>query len=166
VPPDNVAQVKADTQLRFIEQPGPHIWWLSFNLSKPPFNDRRVRQAAVQAINKEAIVRDILKGTATVATGPIPPAIDWAYTPEVQTYPYDPAQAKKLLAEAGYTGGVEVVLWIPESGSGMQSPKTMAQAIQADLAAVGIRTRIGTFEWGTYLSKYNAGLGKEADLGA
>jgi peptide/nickel transport system substrate-binding protein len=119
VPPDNVAQVKADTQLRFIAQPGPHIWWLAFNLSKPPFNDRRVRQAAVQAINKEAIVRDILKGTATVASGPIPPAIDWAYTPEVQTYPYDPVQAKKLLADAGYAGGVDVVLWIPESGSGM-----------------------------------------------
>jgi peptide/nickel transport system permease protein len=38
--------------------------------------------------------------------------------------------------------------------------------MQADLAAVGIRTRIDTFEWGTYLSRYNAGLGKEADLGA
>ena len=81
-------------------------------------------------------------------------------------YPYDPARAKKLLAEAGYPNGFPAVFWIPESGSGMQSPKTMAQAIQADLAAVGVTASIQTFEWGAYLNKYGKGFGQDADMGA
>ena len=48
----------------------------------------------------------------------------------------------------------------------MQSPKTMAQAIQADLAAVGVQASIQTFEWGAYLNKYGKGFGQEADMGA
>ena len=47
----------------------------------------------------------------------------------------------------------------------MQSPKTMAQAIQADLAAVGVNASIQTFEWGAYLNKYGKGLGQDADMG-
>src|SRR5207247_5394825 len=123
-------------------------------------------QAAKYAVNKAAIGNDILKGTATVSSGPVPPAITWAYTDQVARYPYDPAKAKQLLAEAGYPSGFPAVFWIPESGSGMQSPKTMAQAIQADLAAVGITASIQTFEWGAYLNKYGKGLGHDADMGA
>src|SRR5262245_66046630 len=48
----------------------------------------------------------------------------------------------------------------------MQSPKTMAQAIQADLAAVGVTASIQTFEWGAYLNKYGKGFGQDADMGA
>mgnify|MGYP003694208467 CR=1 FL=1 len=77
-----------------------------------------------------------------------------------------PGRAKKLLAEAGYPNGFPAVFWIPESGSGMQSPKTMAQSIQADLAAVGVTASIQTFEWGAYLSKYGKGFGQDADMGA
>jgi peptide/nickel transport system substrate-binding protein len=59
---------------------------------------------------------------------------------------------------------IDVTFWVTESGSGMQSPKTMGTAIQADLAAVGINAQIQTFEWGAYLNKYGAGLGDEAAL--
>ena len=166
VPPDNVAQVKKDPKLVYYEQPGPHIWWVTLNTEKKPFNDVRVRRAVNYAVNREAIAGDLLKKTATAAIGPIPPSITWAFTDQVTKYPYDPARAKKLLAEAGYPNGFSAVFWIPESGSGMQSPKTMAQAIQADLAAVGVQASIQTFEWGAYLNKYGKGFGQEADMGA
>lgn len=166
VPPDNVEQVKKDARFVYYEQPGPHIWWVTLNTQKKPFSDVRVRRAANMAINKDAIAKDILKGTATAALGPIPPAITWAYTDQVTKYAYDPDKAKKLLTEAGYPNGFSAVFWIPESGSGMQSPKTMAQAIQADLAAVGIKASIQTYEWGAYLNKYGKGFGQEADMGA
>lgn len=68
-------------------------------------------------------------------------------------YRYDPAKAKELLAQAGYPNGFKVTFWVPESGSGMQQPKAMGAAIQADLRAVGIEAEIQTFEWGTYLDK-------------
>jgi peptide/nickel transport system substrate-binding protein len=166
VPPDNVAQVRKDAKLTYFEQPGPHIWWVTLNTEKKPFSDVRVRRAVNFAVNRDAIAGDLLKKTATAAIGPIPPSITWAFTDQVTKYPYDPARAKKLLAEAGYPNGFPAVFWIPESGSGMQSPKTMAQAIQADLAAVGITASIQTFEWGAYLNKYGKGLGQDADMGA
>lgn len=166
VPPDNVDQVKKDARFEFYEQPGPHIWWVTLNIQMKPFDDVRVRRAVNHAVNKQAITKDILKGTATVSSGPIPPAITWAYTDQVTKYPYDVEKAKKLLTEAGYPNGFSTVFWIPESGSGMQSPKTMAQAIQADLAAVGVKVTIQTFEWGAYLNKYGKGFGQEAGMGA
>ncbi len=165
VPPDNLAQLKGDSRFQVYEQPGPHIWWVTLNTKKKPFNDVRVRQAVNYAVNKEAISRDILKGTGTPAAGPIPPAITWAFSEQVKKYPYDPTKAKELLREAGYPDGFSGTFWIPESGSGMQSPKTMAQAIQADLATVGIRVSIQTYEWGAYLNLYGKGLGN-ADMGA
>src|SRR5438876_320673 len=152
VPPDNIDQVRKDARFVFYQQPGPHVWWVTLNVNKKPFSDVRVRQAANYAVNKEAIVNDILKGTATVSSGPVPPAITWAYTDQVARYPYDPAKAKQLLAEAGSPSGFPAIFWIPESGSGMQSPKTMAQAIQADLAVVGIKVQIQTVEWDAYLN--------------
>jgi peptide/nickel transport system substrate-binding protein len=166
VPPDNVDQVKKDGKLAFYSQPGPHIWWVTLNVQKKPFSDVKVRRAVNHAINRDAISNDLLKHTATSAIGPIPPSITWAYTDQVTKYPYNPELAKKLLAEAGYPNGFSAVFWIPESGSGMQSPKTMAQAIQADLAAVGVTASIQTFEWGAYLNKYGKGFGQEADMGA
>ncbi len=166
VPPDNIEQVRKDARFEFYQQPGPHVWWVTLNVQKKPFSDVRVRRAVNYAVNKDAIARDILKGTATVSSGPIPPAITWAYTDQVTKYPYDLEKAKKLLTEAGYPNGFSAVFWIPESGSGMQSPKTMAQAIQADLAAVGIQVTIKTFEWGAYLNTYGKGFGQEADMGA
>ena len=166
VPPDNVSQVKADSKFKFIEQPGPHIWWVTLNMEKAPFDKVAVRQAMMYAINREAISKDILKGTGTVANGPIPPSIGWAYTDDVTKYTYDPAKAKQLLADAGYASGLKLTFWIPESGSGMQSPKSMATAIQGDLAKIGITVDIKTFEWGAYLGKYGAGFGKDADMAA
>ncbi len=166
VPPDNIAQIRRDPRFVFYQQPGPHVWWVTLNVRKKPFDDVRVRRAVNHAVNKGAIVNDILKGTATASSGPVPPAITWAYTDQVTKYPYDPAMAKKLLADAGYPNGFSAVFWIPESGSGMQSPKTMAQAIQADLGAVGIKVSIQTFEWGAYLNKYGKGLAQDADMAA
>jgi len=157
VPPDNVAQVKSDNRYQYIEQPGPHIWWATFNLDKKPFSDLKVRQAVMYATNRDAISRDILKGTGTTANGPIPPSIKWAYTDDVTKYPYDPNKAKQLLADAGYPNGFSAVFWVPESGSGMQSPKSMATAIQGDLAKVGVKTQLQTTEWAVYLDKRKNG---------
>ena len=166
VPPDNVAQVKSDSKFTYVAQAGPHIWWITLNVAKAPLSDVRVRQALTYAINRDSIANDILKGTGTAASGAIPPAIGWAYTASVTKYPYDPAKAKQLLSDAGFANGLSLTFWVPESGSGMQSPKTMATAIQGDLAKVGVKVDLKTFEWGAYLTKYNAGFGKEADMGA
>jgi peptide/nickel transport system substrate-binding protein len=164
VPPDNIDQVQNTPAAVFAQQPGPHVWWVTLNTTRPPFDNVLVRQAVNYAVNKDALTQDILKGTGTPAVGPIPPAITWAYTDQVQQYPYNPDQARALLQQSGVLMPINLTFWVTESGSGMQSPKTMGTAIQADLAAVGVNAQIQTFEWGAYLNKYGAGLGADAQL--
>jgi peptide/nickel transport system substrate-binding protein len=153
VPPDDIATFTSNKNFIYYEQPGPHLWYLMLNTREKPFDDVRVRQAANYAINKEAMVTDLLKGSATVANGLTPPAFKWAHDDAIKPYPYDPTKAKQLLAEAGYAKGVDVTFYVTESGSGMLSPILMGTAIQADLAAVGIRAKIETYEWNTFLGK-------------
>jgi peptide/nickel transport system substrate-binding protein len=164
VPPDNVATFAADPRFAFYDQEGPHLWYLLLNTRDKPFDDKRVRQAANYAINKTALVDRILKGTATVAAGPTPPAFAWAHDDALAPYPYDPQKAKALLKDAGYPDGVDVTFYVTESGSGMLSPVIMGTAIQADLAAVGIRAKIETYEWNTFLGKILPGMAGKANL--
>jgi peptide/nickel transport system substrate-binding protein len=164
VPPDNIDQVRNSSGAVFLAQPGPHVWWITLNTQRPPFDNVMVRQAVNYAVNKDAMTQDILRGTGTPAVGPIPPAITWAYTDQVTQYAYDPDRARSLLQQSGVQMPLNLTFWVTESGSGMQSPKTMGTAIQADLATVGVNTQIQTFEWGAYLNKYGAGLGSEAHM--
>jgi len=164
VPPDNIATFTASKNFTYYEQPGPHLWYLMLNCKEKPFDDKKVRQAANYAINKDALVSEILKGTATVAAGITPPAFSWAHDNDLKPYPYDPAKAKALLAEAGYPNGVDVTFYVTESGSGMLSPILMGTAIQADLAAVGIRAKIETYEWNTFLGKIIPGMEGKAQI--
>jgi peptide/nickel transport system substrate-binding protein len=152
IPPDDLSRLREDPNFTVIEQPGMHTWWVAFNQSKEPFNNTLVRQAMNHAVNKQAIVENLLQGTGVAAINPLPPVV-WSYTDEVQQYDYNPERAKELLAEAGYPDGFTCSFWVPESGSGMQQPVAMGTAIQADLKAVGIDCEIQTFEWGTYLDK-------------
>jgi len=164
VPPDNIDQVQNNSAAVFLAQPGPHVWWVTLNTTRPPFNNAMVRQAVNYAVNKDALTQDILKNTGTPSVGPIPPAITWAYTDQVTHYPYDPDKARSMLQQSGVQLPLNLTFWVTESGSGMQSPKTMGTAIQADLAAVGVNTQIQSFEWGAYLNKYGAGLDGDADM--
>ena len=160
VPPDYVGQLENHAKVSLLRQVGSHVWYLGINNEKKPFTDKRVRQAMNYAVNKEAIVRDVLKGTGAVSAGPVLPKT-WGADPGLKPFPYDPERAKKLLAEAGYPNGFTTTLWSPESGSGMQSPVAMSTVIQSNLKAVGINATIQTMEWGAFLTKLRS---KEQDL--
>lgn len=162
-PPDNISQFRSDANYKVVETVGPHVWYVMLNAKDGPFADKRVRQAVNYAVNKESLVKDVLQGTADVSAGPIPPAFNWAYNKDVAPYPYDPAKAKKLLAEAG-AEGAKLTFLVTEGGSGMLDPVPMGTAIQADLAAVGLKVEIKTYEWNTFLSQVNPGLEGKGDM--
>ncbi len=162
VPPVALTQFQGD-DFQIYEQAGPHVWFLILNMQSGPFTDRLVRQAVNYAIDKRALVEDVLEGTAEVAAGPIPPAFNWAYNDDLSPYPYDPDKARELLAEAG-AEGAELTFYVTEGGSGMLDPIAMATAIQADLQAVGLDVNIETYEWNTYLGLVNPGLEGKADM--
>ncbi len=162
-PPDSLAQLRGDDRFEVLEQAGPHLWFLILNTREGPFTDKRIRQAANYAIDKKALVDNVLMGTAEVAAGPTPPAFEWAYEKALSPYAHDPDKARKLLAEAGYDGK-ELVFYVTEGGSGMLDPVVMGTAIQADLQKVGMKVRIETYEWNTFLGKVNSGLEGKADM--
>jgi len=162
VPPVALSEFQGDA-FSVHEQAGPHVWFLILNAKEGPFADVRVRQAANYAVNKQAIVDDVLEGTAEVAAGPIPPAFAWAYNEELAPYPYDPDRARELIAEAGAEGS-ELTFYVTEGGSGMLDPVAMGTAIQADLQAVGFDVTIETYEWNTFLGNVNPGLEGKADM--
>ncbi|KGM48806.1 ABC transporter substrate-binding protein [Pseudooceanicola atlanticus] len=162
VPPVALSEFQGD-DFTVLEQAGPHVWFLILNAKEGPFAEKAVRQAANYAINKSALVEEVLEGTADVAAGPTPPAFAWAYNESLEPYPYDPEKAKELLAEAG-AEGAELTFYVTEGGSGMLDPVAMGTAIQADLEAVGFDVTIETYEWNTFLGEVNPGLEGKADM--
>lgn len=162
VPPDNIATFNNPT-FNVYEQAGPHLWFLILNCKEGPFQSRKVRQAANYAINKKALVENILQGTAEVAAGPTPPAFAWAYNNDLSPYPYNPDKARRMIREAGYADS-DLTFYVTEGGSGMLDPIPMGTAIQADLAKVGLNVSIETYEWNTFLGKVNPGLEGKADM--
>lgn len=149
-PPDDVPSLKDagfQTEVNAYDQ----IWPWLLDLSQKPWNDVRVRQAANYAINRDAMVGSLLHGTADAAEQLLPHAMN-GYEKADDVYSYNPAKAKQLLAEAGYAGGVDVSVAIPTSGSGNMLPVPMNEALQQDLAAVGIRVKLVPMDWATLLS--------------
>ncbi|MDX1346493.1 MAG: ABC transporter substrate-binding protein, partial [Sedimenticolaceae bacterium] len=163
VPPDNLATFSQDAMYAVHEQSGPHLWFLILNMKEGIFTDKRARQAINYAIDKQALTENVLQGTAEIAAGPTPPAFAWAYNDKLEPYPHDPEKARALLKEAG-AEGAKLTFYVTEGGSGMLDPVSMAAAIQADLAKVGLEVEIETYEWNTFLGKVNPGLEGKADM--
>lgn len=156
--PEFIPVIEQDPNLQLLQSPGFHIWWISLNVHVTPLDDVKVRQALNYAVDKQAIVDSILQGAATLTNGPII-GHSWGNDPAVQPYPYDPEQAKALLAEAGLADGFTTSFWVPESGSGMVAPKEIGQIVQANLAEVGVTAEIVTQEWTSYVADWqNKGL--------
>ncbi|MDR3497379.1 MAG: ABC transporter substrate-binding protein, partial [Ancalomicrobiaceae bacterium] len=107
--------------------------YITINTTMKPFDNVKVRQAINMAINKERIVR-IINGRATAASQILPPSMA-GYDPGYKGYPFDPAKAKALIAEAGYPNGFSTELYAMNADP---NPR-IAQAIQQDLATVGIK---------------------------
>ncbi len=161
--PDDLEKIKGDKNLTLLTQPGLNIGYLAFNLGQdtpgydPKLSDVRVRKAIYHAINRQEIVEHLYKGTAVVAKNPLPPTL-WGYNDEIVDYEYNPDKAKELLKEAGYPNGFETNLWaMPVARPYMFDPQKIAEAIQSDLAKVGIKAKIVTYDWGTYLDKTEGG---------
>jgi glutathione transport system substrate-binding protein len=136
VPYSMAEVVRADKNLSLAESESVYTFWVAMNAQKKPFSDVRVRQAMNYAINKEAIIKAVLRGHGKPADSPLAPQV-WGYSP-VKTYPHDPAKAKALLAEAGYPNGFKALL----RGVAQTDPKEVMVAIQGQLKQVGVDVEI------------------------
>lgn len=163
--PADLPAIRKDPNITVLEQPGLNVGYLAYNTTKKPFDDVRVRKAVNMAINKQAIVDAVYLGTGIPAKNPIPPT-QWSYNNAVKDDPFDPVAAKKLLAAAGFPNGFTTDLWaMPVQRPYNPNAKRIAELMQADLAKVGIKAEIKSFEWGEYRKRMQAGEHQMGMLG-
>ena len=187
--PADFDRIEANSDLVLMSEPGMNVGYLALNagygykdanengirddnepwVKTEGFHEaltkKKVRQAINMAIDKKSIVRDLYMGTASVAKNGMPPFMI-GYNDGVQDWPYDPERAKKLLAEAGYADGFDVVFYVmPVSRPYMFDPPKIGEAIQSYLAAVGIMAKIYQVDWGTYLQETQFGKAPMCLLG-
>ncbi|MBW2617797.1 MAG: hypothetical protein JRC92_02840 [Deltaproteobacteria bacterium] len=119
-----------------------------FNLSKPPFNDRRVRQAVAQAINKEDFLAALGHGYGETISQFVYSFTPW-YT-EVDSLAYDIEKAKALLAKAGYPDGIEITI---QATTAYQETIDVATILQQQLKEIGLNLTLEVSDWATHIGK-------------
>jgi peptide/nickel transport system substrate-binding protein len=140
-----------------VSRPPFTILYLAFNQAQPELQDVRVREALSHAIDKEALISQVLPEGTEVATQFMPDTVN-GYNPDVTTYDYDPEKAKALLAEAGYTEANPLTLTfnypVNVSRPYMPDPEQIATVISTQLTDVGVQLTPQTDAWSPdYLDK-------------
>ncbi len=158
----DVMLLEDPTYRRYAEDPKwkPHVIevaelftrHMGLNITKPPLNDARVRQAINYAIDKATTVRTVLQDKAFVATGVFPPSLA-AFDPSLRGYEFNPQRAKELLAQAGFPNGFDLDL----NGSATPVAGRWLEALQRYLADAGIRARIVQQDFGVMLERAGKG---------
>src|SRR5215831_7254964 len=147
LPPDQIEVLKASGAAYVTTAPVLRTAFIELDsqgrTEKNPFMDKRVRQAVNYGTNIDKIIEFVLNGQARRTANVINP-LAFGYDPNVKPYPYDPEKAKKLLAEAGYPNGFEVRFL--STGADVPAQKQAAEAIQADLAKIGVRLKLNHIE--------------------
>jgi len=134
-----------------------NVGYFGFNVKKPPFDNKLVRQAVSYAINKKALLETIYQGQAELANSILPKS-SWAYDDNIPAHRFNPTLAKNLLNIAGYSQGFTMDLWaMPVQRPYNPNAITMAKLIQADLNDIGITVNIVTYEWNAFLSRLKRG---------
>ena len=155
--PADLPAIRSDPRVRLLREPGLNEGYLAFNTEHGPLRDARVRRALVLAVNRRAIVDAVFGDEARVAYGVLPPTM-WSYDASARLPDQDLAQARRLLAAAGHARGFDTSIWTVATGQGMlRDPRRIAVMIQADWAALGVRARIRSYEWGELLARLARG---------
>ncbi|MGP1628882.1 MAG: ABC transporter substrate-binding protein [Giesbergeria sp.] len=117
---------------------------------KNPFKDKRVRQAFYQAIDIDGIKKNVMRGASNPSALMVGPGIN-GFDPSIKRLPYDPAAAKKLMAEAGYAEGFEVAMNCPNDR--YVNDSRICQAVAANLARINVKIKLVAETKGTYFPK-------------
>ncbi|MFO7995768.1 MAG: glutathione ABC transporter substrate-binding protein [Dehalococcoidia bacterium] len=153
VPPLDIPRLEADADIDVEIAPSVRTIFLGFNVREAPLNNQDVRQALNYAVDKEAIVENILGGVGRVSDAPISPGI-FGYD-SIMTYGYNATLAEEMLDDAGYPrdgGGTRFAIELSPAVGRYYMDVEVAQAAAADLEAIGIDVTLNTMDWGTYIT--------------
>lgn len=157
--PDHLTAIEKEKDLTLQKTRGYNVGYLAMNMEKPPLNNLKIRQAINYALNRKAYIDAVFDGNAVEMANPLPPDV-WSHADEIKPWELDLARAKKLVDEAKAEGVKlrELELWtLPVSRPYNPNGKRMGEMMQADLKKIGIKTKLVTFDWPTYLAKIDKG---------
>ncbi len=155
--PEQFSAIKANKDLTLHSLDGLNVGYLAFNTGKKPFDNVLVRQALNYAVDKAAIVKAVFGDSGTVAKSMLPPAM-LGYDAKLADYEYNPQKARELLKQAGLADGFSTDLWsMPVQRPYNPDSRRIALMIQSDWAKVGVKAKIVSWEWGSYLSGLRKG---------
>jgi peptide/nickel transport system substrate-binding protein len=142
--PDDLSLVRLHPDLKLATAPAALVSYLAMNTQRRPLNDPRIRRAIAHGIRRDALVKLIYQGLGIPAIGPLPPNV-WGARSDVVTYPYDVAEARRLLADAGWrgAGATPLKLFAPSvPRQYMPAPARVANIIKVSLAEIGIPVEV------------------------
>ena len=152
IPPSELDRVQSSGRYHLFRRPMLGVRFFGFNTSEGPLSNRLVRQAFHYAIDRETIARDINKNRYKAGQCFLPPGT-YGYDPQFRPYPFDPQQAKALLAKAGYPGGKGLPVFQIWSSVKATNNEQEHDAIKEYLANVGIRAE---FQYNTNWPSFNS----------
>jgi len=156
--PEDFESIKANADLQLNERQALNIFYIGFNNDTPPFDNVLVRKAISLGIDRQRIVDEYYPEGSLVAKTFVPPALVPGYNPDASWYDYDPVEAKKVLAEAGYPDGLEVTLSFRNVVRGyLATPDKVAQEIQGQLAEIGVTVKLEQMESAAFIDATSAG---------
>lgn len=150
--PADLAKMKSDPAINLLQKEGLNIAYLAYNTMVAPFDDVRVRKAINMAVNKQAIIDAVYGSTGIAAINAMPPGV-WSYNKDIKDDPYDLEQSRKLLADAGVKDLVMNIWAMPVQRPYMPNARRTAELMQSDLAKVGIKAEIVSYDWAEYLKR-------------
>jgi peptide/nickel transport system substrate-binding protein len=153
---DMCAELAATPNARCISAPGISTIFVRLDALHPFMGDQRVREAILMAVDMDLILDTILKGTATRAVQIVGPAAT-GYNPDIQAYPYDPARARELLAEAAADGVQMETIELAFQEARFPAVSEFAQAMQAMLQDVGLDATVLEMERSAFQGQFGPG---------
>jgi peptide/nickel transport system substrate-binding protein len=148
--PRNVATVKGDSNLVVVDVPSLAAFWYQLNTTKPPFDNKSLRQAVMYAIDTTAIVKGVWLSVGVPANGPISPS-SWAYDDSIKPIGRDLDKAKTKLAEGGQAGGFSFTFNCDITPITVQE----AEVVKAQLAEAGITMNVNPMDGARLLDEGN-----------
>jgi dipeptide transport system substrate-binding protein len=155
--PQDLAAIRADANLVLQEVGGLNIGYVGFNTTKKPLDTKEVRLALAMASDRKAILQAVYQGIG-VATQQLVPPNTLGHFPDLKEIPFNPEQARKMLADAGYPNGFEIEVWAPMiTAQYNPDAKKTAEMLQADWKKIGVNVKVVNLEWAEFLRRVRAG---------
>ena len=158
--PDVLPWLKENTDAEIETHQGTTFQYIGINLTHPILKHKQVRQALALAIDRDRIIRHLIKDLGTPASGLLSP-LNWAYDGSARQWPHDPEKAKALLDEAGFRDpdgdGPLPRFKLSFKSTNIDLRRRIAEALKEQLNSVGIELELRTYEWGTFFSDIKKG---------